>query len=204
MRLKRYVFGLGLVLLLAACGSARWKTEYTQIEASQAAELRISAVEVVVPTMLRVSEQNSLMPDADIVWRGEPAGDRRLQVAEIIKTAAQRGTSELRGRTSAKLVVQVQQFHGLTPRARALSGNVGVNSIRFTAQLFDARTGAAISPPQLIVADMPALVGAQARAADQRGYTQKVEVTEHLVKVFRNWLGGRGEDPRSNFSRSGR
>lgn len=200
--ISRSLVALALTLLLAACGSS-FKTSYTQIEASQAAALRVTSIDVDVPASLQVSESNALVPSGDIVWRGEPAGDRRAQVAAIVKEAARRGTVDLKGRSPARLAIQVERFHALTPRARALSGNVGVLGITFVAQLFDAKTGAPLTEPQRIVADAPALVGNAAKAADARGYTQKVEVTEHLTKVFRNWLGGRGEDPRSKFTRSG-
>ena len=73
----------------------------------------------------------------------------------------------------------------------------------FDAQIVDARTGAALTPPTQIHADVPALVGEAGIAAAQFGPTQKEQVTGHLVAVFQGWLGI-GPDVRGTFSSFGR
>lgn len=196
---------LALVLGVAGCsGGNNWRTDYQQIDAATAAGWRVADVQVTVPETLTISEENRYMPNADIVWHGDPAGDRRAQVAAIVRDSIRAGAADLKGPRPVVIGVTVDQFHALTPRARAMEGNVGVHDIRFTAVVADARTGEVISAPQLIEADKAALVGNAAAEADARGHTQKVEITQHLTRVVRNWLGGHGEDPRGSFARTGR
>lgn len=95
------------------------------------------------------------------------------------------------------------QFHALSPKTRGYGGNVGVHNIQYVAQVVDARSGAALTPPQPIKAELAALTGPDAAEADARGFTQKVEITQHLEKVTAHWLGY-GPDPRGRFSRLGR
>lgn len=68
----------------------------------------------------------------------------------------------------------------------------------------DARTGEPLAPTQEIKADKAALIGDAAADADARGYTQKVEVTQHLAAGTRHWLGQSTPDPRGAFNRTGR
>ncbi|WP_112312431.1 DUF6778 family protein [Pseudogemmobacter bohemicus] len=197
---------LGLTVLLAACGGGGggFETNYNQVEQSVARNWRVAKVEVVVPNSLTVSEKNSYMPNADIVWHGDPTGDRRAQVAAIFRDAIGKGTAGLRGKQPVTLRVVVTQFHALTPKARGMGGNVGVHDIRFDARIYDGRSGEPLTDNFPIKADIAALVGQNAADADARGFTQKVEISEHLETVFRNWLGGYGDDPRNSFSRLGR
>ncbi|MBJ2153802.1 DUF6778 family protein [Paracoccus sp. IB05] len=200
------LLGLGLALALTACGGGGggFETNYSQVDQSVARNWRVSKIDVVVPDTLTVSEKNSYMPNADIVWHGDPTGDRHAQVAAIFRDAIAKGTTGLRGKQPVTLRVVVTQFHALTPKARGMGGNVGVHDIRFDARIHDGRTGAPLTGSFPIKADIAALVGQDAADADARGFTQKVEITEHLEAVFRNWLGGYGEDPRNSFSRLGR
>nr|WP_244314539.1 DUF6778 family protein [Paracoccus pantotrophus] len=82
--LKPALLVLGLALGLSGCAST-WETAYEQLEPAQTAGWRLAAVEVAVPDTLTTTEANSYMPNVDIVWHGEPAGDRRVQVAAILK-----------------------------------------------------------------------------------------------------------------------
>ncbi|VDC31518.1 DUF6778 family protein [Pseudogemmobacter humi] len=203
--LRKTFITLGLTLFLAGCfGSGTFQTNYQQIDRSIARDWRVAKISVEVPRSLSVSEKNSYMPRADIVWHGDPMGDRYAQIEAIFRDALQKGTRDLRGSRPVTIQAVVTRFHALTPRARGMDGNVGVHDIRFDITVFDARTGAALTATQAVEADFAALVGQAAADADARGYTQKEEIGEHLVKVFRNWLGGYGEDPRNSFSRMGR
>ena len=51
-------------------------------------------------------------------------------------------------------------------------------------RLVDAQTGAQIAPTKVINADLRALEGQSAIAADARGETQKMRITTHLTGVF--------------------
>ena len=87
-----------------------------------AANFTVTKVQVVVPRTLEVSEASNFLPDADIVWRGEPIGDRYKQVRELVLAAAQKGVAGLHGPQRVELVVQISRFHCLTERARAYVG----------------------------------------------------------------------------------
>lgn len=206
--IAKLLTSLCLAFALSACvgggGGGGFETNYSQIDQSVTGNWRIAKVDVSVPQTLTISEKNSYMPNADIVWHGDAAGDRRAQVAAIFRKATRKGTSDLRGKQPVTLRITVTQFHALTPKARGMAGNVGVHDIRFDARIYDARTGAPLTYSYAIKADMAALVGQDAADADARGFTQKVEITDHLATVFRNWLGGYGTDPRKSFNRLGR
>ena len=81
--------------------------------------------------------------------------------------------------------------------------NAGVHNIQYTVQVFDARTGAALTQPQNIKAEFPALVGKAGDEADARGLTQRVQIVNQIAAVTQNWLGN-GADPRGTFTRLGR
>lgn len=146
----------------------------------------VVAVNVVVPTSLRVSEANSLLPNADIVWRGDPPGDRYAQIKSIFETAFARGTSMMRKGPQVVVDIEVTSFHAVTEKARFTVG--GIHNMHFLMSLRDAQTGALLQPPRLIVADTHAAGGAKALAEDAAGRTQKVVVTERLAEVARREL----------------
>ncbi|ABL70082.1 DUF6778 family protein [Paracoccus denitrificans] len=200
--LKPALLALGLALGLAGCATT-WETTYQQLDAAQTAGWRVAAVEVAVPDALTTSEANNYIPDFDIVWHGEPAGDRRVQVAAILREGIEKGAAGLNGKTGVRIVATVSQFHAITPVVRERLQNSGVHNIRYTVQVFDARSGAALSQPQLIKAEFPALVGKAGDEAEARGLTQRVQIVNQIAAVTQNWLG-RGADPRGSFQRRGR
>lgn len=190
--------------LLSSCGGTQWSTDYSDVISPQVSKgWRVTSVQVSVPDTLTVSEQNSYAPNADIVWRGDPIGDRRAQVDKIMTDAIKRGASGLRGGKPVRLVVTMQQFHALSDRARSRLQKSGVHDITFTAQVLDARTGKPLSPPDVIKADLVAYVGDQAIAAMRQGQTQKIRISNHVARVIAGWLG-HGEDVRNTFTRNGR
>lgn len=194
-----------LSLTLAGCGAGdQWRTMYQSLSAEQTAGWRVADVQVTAPASLTVSEENTYVPEADIVWHGERMGDRRAQAAGVIRDGIRAGAAGLNGLRPVTMIATVRQFHALTPRARALEGNVGVHDVKFDLGVADARTGEIIVPPQRIEADQPALVGTAAADADARGFGQRVEIVTHLGQVVRHWLGQGGNDPRGSFSRFGR
>jgi len=189
---------------LAGCSSTKWETNYGDvIDPAVAKGWHVAAVDVTVPRSLSVSEANSYAPNADIVWREMPYGDRYDQVDAILTTAATRGASGLTGAREVRLVITVQQFHALSEKTRALLQHSGVHDINFIAQVFDAETNLPLSPADPIQADLIAYVGDQAVAAEQQGQTQKVRITDHVAAVIAGWLGT-GQDVRGGFKRNGR
>lgn len=200
--LKPALLALGLTLGLAACSNT-WETAYEQLDPAQTANWRVASVDVAVPETLTTSEENSYTPDFDIVWHGEPAGDRRAQAAAILREGIEKGAAGLRGKTRVRIVATLGQFHAITPVVRENLQNSGVHNIQYSVQVFDARTGAALTEPQPVKAEFPALVGAAGDEADARGLTQRVQIVNQIALVTQNWLGT-GPDPRGSFQRRGR
>lgn len=153
--------------------------------------LHVTGVRVSVPRSLEVDERNRYYPSGDIVWREDPIGDRHEQVAVIVRDALEAGTSPLKEGRAVTLDVEVSRFHALTEKARYTFG--GVHAIQFSYVLRDADTGAALIKPRFIRADFDALGGSAAIAAEAKGITQKVRITQHLAQVISEELvSGRG------------
>lgn len=196
------LLGLTAVLLSACVGGGTFETAYDPLPADVTRAWRLADVRVNVPRDLTVSEAKSLLPQADIVWREDPLGDRYAQVGTIMGEAVTRGASGLRGSRPVVIDVTVTRFHALTFEAEQRGQNWGVHNIRFIAQVSDARTGEVLVPATEIRAELPALSGDQMRAARQKGVTQKSMITSHVAKTVSGWLGT-GPDNRGTFSRQG-
>lgn len=148
----------------------------------------VQAVNVVVPTDLSVSEANLYYPLADIVWRGDPIGNRYQQVAAIIEASLEAGTSRLAGDTDVIVTVELVRWHGMTEKARFSVG--GTYAMEFNLTVADAVTGQIIEGPRLIDASLPAPGGQAAIALDMSGQTEKVRVTDFLTNLFQTQLSG--------------
>lgn len=142
----------------------------------------VAELNVTVPRSLEVSESNSYYPGGDIVWRGDPFGDRYEQVEAIFRAGMEQGISEVSGARPVIADIVVERFHSLTERARYTVG--GVHSIRFTITLRDAETGEVVEPTRTVQADLKAYGGLTALRAEAAGQTQKARVTEHLRQVI--------------------
>lgn len=149
----------------------------------------VVSLSVTVPRTLVVSEQNAYYPSADIVWRGDPPGDRYVQIQSIFEDGMGRGVAALNGSRPVRVSVEVRRFHALTEKARYTIG--GVHSIRFVLTVFDAQTGQVIEGPRLVSADLDALGGDQAIAAERAGRGERVQITNHLAIVAQQQLGDR-------------
>jgi hypothetical protein len=133
-----------------------------------------------VPASLRISESNSYYPmNADIVWRGDSPGDRRVQVASLFEEGARRAIQQDAGSRDVVAVVTLERFHGVTERTRFSVG--GVYSIRFRLDYVDAATAEPVGAPRVVQADLPAPGGRAAVELDRAGQTERVRVTDHLA-----------------------
>ncbi|MGX9354226.1 DUF6778 family protein [Roseobacteraceae bacterium S113] len=144
--------------------------------------VNIIGTDVLVPRTLRVSEANRYYPGGDIVWREDPIGDRYVQVKGIIEQSIDMAKPQIRGLRDAILHVEVKRFHAVTEKARYTVG--GVHNIEFVWTLADAQTGIALTEPKFVRANLDALGGNAAVAAEHRGITQRYRITHHLAGVF--------------------
>ncbi|MBL4813744.1 MAG: hypothetical protein JKX69_15625 [Rhodobacteraceae bacterium] len=144
----------------------------------------LQSVQVVVPASLRVSESNSYYPtNVEIVWRGDPIGDRHAQIAEIFETAGARAAAaDTTGDVPVIAQIQLTRFHGVTERTRYSVG--GVYNMQFLITLRHAQTGDILVGPYPAVADLAAPGGNAAVQLDRIGQTEKVRVTDFLSQ----WL----------------
>ncbi|MGA9411247.1 MAG: DUF6778 family protein [Roseobacter sp.] len=164
----------------AAFGSAQ------PVSSEAMPSFRVEEINVLVPSALIVSEENVYYPRGDIVWRGDPYGDRHAQVKAIFDDALARGTAEMQGEVPVILDVTVERFHGLTEKTRYTVG--GIHSIRFELAVRDAETGLLLEEPRSVKADLKGFGGQRAIDAEQQGQTQKVRVTDHLSEVIQDEL----------------
>jgi hypothetical protein len=146
------------------------------------APYQIAGVSILVPESLRVSEANVFYPIADIVWRGEPRGERHQQVKNIYAEAISRATAGMTSGRAVLVEVEVTRFHCLTEKTRYTVG--GTHALHFTLTLRDAATGAVIEGPRAIIADVKAAGGSIAVAEEAQGLTQRVVVVNRLAEVL--------------------
>ncbi len=188
--------------LVAGCGGG-FRTDYPSAVAPEIASgWVLSDVRVIVPEGLTVSEAPSLLPRADIVWREDPPGNRKPQIAVILADAVRKGSVGLTGAQPVRIELALIRFHALTFEAETRLRNAGVHDIEFMAQVVDAATGAVLKGPDRIEASLPAMSGVSMATARARGQTQKSQITAHVAAVIAGWLGI-GPDPRGSFSRLG-
>lgn len=135
-----------------------------------------------VPQDLRVSEANLYYPIADIVWRGDPHGDRRAQVKAIFEAGIAQAQPDLKGPRAVDAQIVVQRFHSLTEKTRYTVG--GVHSINFTLTLRDVETGVVLVDRKPVKADLNGFGGRRAIEADRQGRTMKKRIQTHLSRVI--------------------
>lgn len=185
-----------MALTMTACGTLDTATRNAPLDvpslgAGEQLVQRSYAVQSMTfsaPEDLKVSEGNGYYPFADIVWRGDPVGDRVEQIAAIFETAIARNDDTLTGSIPVTVDFQLSRFHGVTERTRFSVG--GVYNIIFSMTVRHAETGAVIEGPRRIQADLSAPGGAAAIIAEQRGQTEKVRVTDFLTQVMKDELSG--------------
>lgn len=200
--IARTCAALVAAVLLAGCGG-RFATDYgTPVARETAADWTLESVEVIVPDTLTVSDRNVLAPGADIVWHGDPEGDRRAQVAAILQDGITQGAAGLEGSRPVTIRATLQEFHAVTPRAVSTAPSA-VHNISYTIDVRDAATGATLAGPQPVEADLEAYTGDAAVVAVAEGRTQKARIQTHIARVTAAWLG-LGEDVRRRFVTIGR
>lgn len=192
MKTIQILASLALIGALGACATtepaSRGTTDPAALGAGGVAlptvapRYAVQGITVRVPETLKVSEANLYFPIADIVWRGDPRGDRHAQVRALFDAGLARGTSAMTSGTPVLVEVEVTRFHALTEKARYSVG--GSYSMQFLLTLRDAQTGEIIDGPRVVVADMPASGGERALEEEARGLTPKVVITARLAEVI--------------------
>lgn len=196
------------VLLTAACTflagcSGQWNVDYEEaVDPALSKSWHVHNVQVTIPGELTVSDANTYAPNADIVWHGDLGGDRREQVASILRDGLTQATSSLNGPRGISVRAQLEHFHAVTPAAVARAP-AAVHNIAYIVQIFDDETGEPITPPERIQADLEAYVGSAAITAAIQGQSQRVRIVDHIANVTRGWLG-LGPDQRRTFQSIGR
>lgn len=197
MTIMRCVVVLGLMLGMAACGDTGMATRNAPLPTlglgvdgprDVTRDYSIARVQFHAPQTMKVSEGNGYYPFADVVWRGDPVGDRIVQIGAIFETAVMRGTADLNGATPVIVDIALKRFHGVTERTRFSVG--GVYNMVFDMTVLDARSGAVIEPPREVVANLSAPGGNAALVAEMHGQTEKVRVTDYLTMVLHDELRG--------------
>lgn len=206
MKAVRITLALGLALGLSACGGADVASRNAPLItsdmslASDAAQKRIylrsqynvTEIRITVPRTLKVSEANLFYPQADIVWRGEPVGDRHMQVHSIFTDAFGMGTAKMKSGPEVIVEATVKRFHGVTEKTRYTFG--GVFNMEFDLVVRDAQTGDILDGPRFVELNANASGGSAAIAEEQAGRTQRVVVIEALREGIRRELSQHVED----------
>jgi hypothetical protein len=189
------ILALTLAATLSACGAAAPVSRGQGVDGLTLATsgarnvvpiYTVDAVDITVPHSLTVSEANSYLPLADIVWRGEPPGNRYAQVASILADGLRAGTIDMKQGPRVTVEVVLTRFHALTEKARYTVG--GNHAIHFELTVRDAATGAILDGPRMVVADVKASGGARALAEEQMGRTQRVVIVERLSQIIQREL----------------
>lgn len=193
MKITRAIALTFLGLGVSACANVETATRNAPLTvpvevsvANVAPSVRVTGYKISIPDNLRVSEAELYYPMGDIVWRGDPIGDRFQQVKDIFSSSVLTGTHELNGVVPVVLDIEVLRFHALTNKARYTVG--GVHSMKFNLTVRNPETGAILVPTRKIEADLKAFGGQKAILADRRGQTQKVRITGHLANVINKAL----------------
>lgn len=189
-----------VVALTAVAGcSGTFRTFYPEpVPAAQSATWRLSSVNVTAPRTLKVSEAETFLPQADIVWREDPAGNRYEQVETIMRNAIKTGARGLQGARAVTIDVTMMRFHAMTFVAETRAPG-GVHNIDFTLEVRDAKTGAVLFGPEAVEASFPAMTGEQMARARLAGQSQKSQITAHVAQTIRGLLG-LGPDARQSFT----
>ena len=155
--------------------------------------LAVRSVAVTVPRSLKVSEAEVYYPIADIVWRGDPRGNRYEQIEAIFAAAVAEATAPMTTGLPVVAEIEVTRFHSVTDKARYTLG--GVHSMKFLLTVRDAGTGAVLSGPRPVLADVKAAGGQKAVRDDYAGVSQKRIVINRLADVIADELASLRDEP---------
>lgn len=181
-------------LVIAGCAPRISPTDWVQGAGASTAgsdTWTLQNVSVTIPESIRVSNaENVRYPNSnDLVWYGDPPGDRKAQVSSLVADAVRAGAVDALGGTRPVMIeISIDQFHAMTPAARATNLQLGVHEIRFDLKVVDANTGEVLAEENNINSDLRAFSGSQAVLAEQAGQGQKIRIQTRISQVIRSWL----------------
>lgn len=181
---RRSFLALPALLTLAGCGVPLAQRSDPRPVMQRAYDLR--GFRFAAAQDLEVSERESFYPTADIVWRGDPFGDRVAQIGAMFAEAAARNRRVLNGPVPVDVMVQLVRFHGVTNRTRYTVG--GNYNIVFDMTVYAAGSNTVIEPTRRVVGNLDAPGGETAVRLEESGQTQKVRVTDYLTGLLRSQL----------------
>jgi hypothetical protein len=149
-------------------------------------DYRLQALNFSVAPGLTVSEANNFYPIADIVWRGDPAGDRGAQIAALFQEAATRVQGAMTGQQGVVADVVLRRFHGLTERTRYSIG--GIYDVEFDLTIRDVATGAVIEPSRNVILQLQGPGGEIALELEREGLTERVRIVNFLTEELTRLL----------------
>lgn len=135
---------------------------------------------------ITVSEEEIFYPGGDVVWRGDPPGDRLLQIQAMFEEAASRNIAALNGSVPIDIDVVLVRFHGVSNRTLYTIG--GVYHIVFDLTIRAAGTDVALEPTRRVAGQLDAPGGELAARNEAAGQTQKVRVTDYLTGFLNTQL----------------
>ena len=202
MALKSTCIALAAMVSLAGCGAMKSSQSggmpFSEVKldgrapmgqaALADARFLVTGFDILVPETLEVSEANMFYPRADVVWRGEPQGNRLAQIKSILEEGFALGSTGLTAGPEAKLSVTLERFHALTEKARFSVG--GVHDIVFVLTVSDPQSGAILEGPRRVEVAIKAAGNEAAIAEDAAGRTQRVVIVEGLAAAIRQELSG--------------
>jgi len=193
----RLIAATALLGVLGACGSTdlvsrNSATENIALDVP-AASWTVADVQVTVPRNLVTTEADVYYPQADLVWHGDPAGDRYAQVEELMDRGITAGVANMNGTQAVNLVVTVRRFHSVTPKTANTVG--GVHDMVFDMAVVDAETGVQITAPQTYRVDVKAFGGRRALKAARQGFTKKYRIMAGLQDWAQTEFGLRADEP---------
>lgn len=148
----------------------------------EARDYDLLTFEALAPDDLTVSEANLYYPIADVVWRGDPYGDRLAQVEALFEEAGDLAVASLEGARPVLATAQITRFHGLTEKAQVMVG--GVHSIQFFLTVYDAETGTIIEGPRRVRADLEAWGAGRTLREAREGLSEREKLVDHLHRTL--------------------
>jgi len=195
MNIMRTILGLTAALGLSACAGNDIATRSAPVDpaldapavGAVAAGWSVADVRVTAPRTLPTTEADVYYPRADLVWHGDPYGDRYAQVEELIDRGLSAGIATLQGATPVIVDVTLRRFHSVTPKTRNTVG--GVHNLVFDMVVLDAETGAPLTLTQTHEVNVKAYGGRRALEAERQGFTQKYRIMAHLQQWIQVQFG---------------